>query len=99
MLAEMSIPLPTFPFAQSLPAHIAHSIATNTGELVAATVFNEAEIAFGAGALQSGGLGGFNCGAKTQSSGFVANVRVVPGFEAEEAGGSATGRRETLEAG
>ena len=98
----MPIPLPlraaTTTFPQSLPADITHHVAAHAGKFIAAALFDEAETAAGAGAFESCGAGRFDCRAQGEAGGFVAGVRVEPGFGAAEAGGAEAGGGGTSEA-
>lgn len=96
MLTKMPIPFPLDRRAagapvQPLAADVAHHVAAHARELVAAAVLDEGEGAAGTGAFERAGAGRFDRGAQGEAGALVAGVRVVPGFEAAEAGGAQAG--------
>ena len=81
MAAEMLVALD----GQTLAADVAHAVATQADELVAAFRLDKAEVALRTGAFYRVRCGALKCEAERGELGGEAGVGVVPGERAGEA--------------
>lgn len=72
-------------WSQCFSADVAHRVAAEAGEFVAAGGFDEGEAAAWAGAFHRCRAGCLDCCAEVEELGFVADVRIAPGFLAGDA--------------
>lgn len=73
------------PLANLAPADIAHAVAADARQLVAAGRLDKGEVAARAGAFDGVGLRGFDVLPEGEEARFVADVDVGPGGEAGQA--------------
>jgi hypothetical protein len=69
-----------FAVADVFAADIAHLIAADTGEFVAAGRFDKRGVTAGASALDSERHCKLDLGAESKEGGFVADMNICPGF-------------------